>query len=1493
MKDLESTSSSSSRDEHEENNNNSHPYSGYTARVAQEVQELARTLSHSSQLQIQNNPSRRNSLVESSNHEKGSEFGLLPIDENGEFVDQRLNPDSEDFNAAYWIGNAHKLVMSDTEYFKPINIGVSYKNLRAYGNATDADYQSTFLNTISKYVSLFVREKILKHSSPTFDILKPMDGLLKPGETTVVLGRPGAGCSTFLKTIACQTYGFHIDKDSILKYNALSPADIAKHFRGEVVYCAETETHFPQLTVGDTLEFAARLRTPQNRPLGVGREEYAKHITSVVMALYGLSHTRNTKVGNDYIRGVSGGERKRVSIAEITLNNAKVQCWDNSTRGLDSATALEFVKAVKAGADIIGNTPLIAIYQCSQEAYDLFDNVVLMYEGYQIYFGSAKLAKQYFLDMGYYCPERQTTADFLTSLTNPAERIAKPGFEALVPRTPEEFYHRWQNSPQRQQLVQDIDEYLKSRDEAEEKRALIEAHEARQSNHMKPASPYTVSFFMQVRYIAYRNFLRVKGNPSVTLFQIFANTIMSLILSSIFYNLPNDTSSFYHRTAALFFAVLFNAFSCVLEIFALYEARPIVEKHKKYALYHPGADACASILTELPTKLLSAVGFNFIYYFMINFRRHPGNFFFYFLINFFATLVMSHIFRTIGAATKRLEEAMTPAAILLLALTIFTGFVIPTPNMRGWSRWINYINPLAYAFESLIANEFHNRLFPCAQFVPAGGSYPTVGPNRICTPVGSIVGQNFVNGTNFMVESFVYRNLHKWRNFGIMIGYMMFFFGTYMLLCEINKGAMQKGEVLLFQKRGLKKMKKAQKDIESGEIGKDTPEFENPPTDNSDESKQVLETGGHTFFWRNLTYQVKIKTEDRVILNKVDGWVKPGQVTALMGASGAGKTTLLNALSDRLTSGVVTDGVRLVDGKPLDSSFQRSIGYVQQQDLHLETSTVREALEFSALLRQSKSIPKKEKLAYVDHVIKLLEMEKYADAVVGVSGEGLNVEQRKRLSIGVELVAKPKLLVFLDEPTSGLDSQTAWSVCKLIRKLADNGQAILCTIHQPSAILLAEFDRLLFLQRGGETVYFGDLGKNFTTLINYFEKYGAPKCPPEANPAEWMLEVIGAAPGSKANQNYYDVWLNSTEYKEMNQELDTMEVELAKKPEDDDPHRLDSYAASYWNQYILVTKRIFEQNWRTPSYIYSKLLLVIASSLFNGFSFFKASNSIQSLQNQLYSIFMLFPIVHTLIQQFVPTHLSQRDLYEVRERPSKTFNWFAYIGAQVTSEIPWNILCGTICYFCWYYPVGFYNNASLTDTVHERGAFMWFALVLFFIYTSTLGQMCLSFMSSGENAVHLAVLLLIMCLAFAGVLVSKDDMPGFWIFMYRFNPFTYLVSVMLSVGLVNSPVECSVKEYLRFPPPEGYTCGEYMTPYMSVAGGYLVDKNSTLECAFCIMSTKNVFLHEVGANYDTRGRDIGVFIAFTAFNIICTFCFYYLARVPNNILTKLFKKKKN
>ena len=157
---------------------------------------------------------------------------------------------------------------------------------------------------------------------------------------------------------------------------------------------------------------------------------------------------------------------------------------------------------------------------------------------------------------------------------------------------------------------------------------------------------------------------------------------------------------------------------------------------------------------------------------------------------------------------------------------------------------------------------------------------------------------------------------------------------------------------------------------------------------------------------------------------------------------------------------------RVTDALLGDDSFQRKTGYVQQQDLHLPTATVRETLEFSALLRQPSRYSKPEKLAYVDEVINMLEMQAYRDAVVGVPGEGLNVEQRKRLTIGVELVARPALLLFLDEPTSGLDSQTSWSIVNLLTKLSKSGQAVLCTIHQPSAILFQRFDRLLLLAKG-------------------------------------------------------------------------------------------------------------------------------------------------------------------------------------------------------------------------------------------------------------------------------------------------------------------------------------------------------------------------------------------------------------------------------------------
>ena len=294
----------------------------------------------------------------------------------------------------------------------------------------------------------------------------------------------------------------------------------------------------------------------------------------------------------------------------------------------------------------------------------------------------------------------------------------------------------------------------------------------------------------------------------------------------------------------------------------------------------------------------------------------------------------------------------------------------------------------------------------------------------------------------------------------------------------------------------------------------------------------------------------------------------------------------------------VVSGDMLVDGRIRDDSFQRKTGYVQQQDLHLGTATVREALVFSALLRQPASTPEHEKIAYVDEVISLLEMREYADAVIGEIGEGLNVEQRKRLSIGVELAAKPQLLLFLDEPTSGLDSQTSWSICDLMRKLVNNGQAILCTIHQPSAMLFERFDRLLLLAHGGRTVYFGDIGKESQTLIDYFVSNSASPCPQGVNPAEWMLATIGATPGVKNEIDWPQKWQCSHEKSLVDTELERLAFTALRASNNsvrEDQESQGEFAAPLVKQSAIVTKRIFQQYWRSPSYIYSKAFLGIGS----------------------------------------------------------------------------------------------------------------------------------------------------------------------------------------------------------------------------------------------------------------------------------------------------------
>ena len=367
---------------------------------------------------------------------------------------------------------------------------------------------------------------------------------------------------------------------------------------------------------------------------------------------------------------------------------------------------------------------------------------------------------------------------------------------------------------------------------------------------------------------------------------------------------------------------------------------------------------------------------------------------------------------------------------------------------------------------------------------------------------------------------------------------------------------------------------------------------------------------------------------------------------------------------------------------------------------------------------------------------------------------GLNVEQRKRLTIGVEMAARPALLLFLDEPTSGLDSQTSWSILSLLEKLARNGQAILCTIHQPSSILFQRFDRLLLLARGGKTVYFGPIGDSSRTLINYFVGNGASPCPPGENPAEWMLDVIGASAGSRSERDWPQVWRDSNELRGVHQELENMKFERSKvqhsSGDSGDRSAYNEYAVGNLLQLYQVQKRVFEQYWRTPSYIYSKLLLCVGGALFIGLSFVNANKTIQGLQNQLFGVFMLMTFFSEICQQIMPHFVTQRSLYEVRERSSKTYSWQAFMLSNILVEIPWSFLCSILIFVCWYYPIGLYRNAELTDTVHERGIMTFLFVLAFLLFASSFAHMSIAAIDTAENASNIVNLVFIMMIIFCG-----------------------------------------------------------------------------------------------------------------------------------------------
>ncbi|KAL2019399.1 hypothetical protein VTK56DRAFT_9690 [Thermocarpiscus australiensis] len=1342
---------------------------------------------------------------------------------------------------------------------RPKHIGVYWDGLTVKGMGGQTNYVKTFPDAFVDFFDVITPiRRMLGFGKKGVEatLLDNFKGVCKPGEMILVLGKPGSGCTTFLKTIANQRYGYTAVTGEVL-YGPFTAKEF-RVYRGEAVYNEEDDIHHPTLTVEQTLGFALDVKIPGKLPAGITKQQFKEKVITTLLKMFNIEHTRKTIVGNPFVRGISGGERKRVSIAEMLVTNACILSWDNSTRGLDASTALDFIKSLRVQTNLYKTSTFVSLYQASENIYNLFDKVMVIDEGKQVYFGPASEARAYFEGLGFLPRPRQTTPDYVTGCTDAFEREYQEGRSPEnAPHSPATLEAAFKESKFAKDLEEEMVEYKKKLAEEPDKHEdfRIAVREQKRRGASKK-SPYSVGFHQQVWALMKRQFLLKRQDVLALVLSWLRNIIIAIVLGTLYLNLGQTSASAFSKGGLLFISLLHNIFSAFSELAGTMTGRAVVNKHRAYAFHRPSALWIAQIFVDQIFSAAQVMVFSLIVYFMTNLVRDAGAFFTFYLLLLSANLSMTLFFRILGCVSPDFDYAVKFATTSITLMIITAGYLIQWQSQQVWLRWIYYVNLVGLSFSALMENEFSRTDMTCTaeSLIPAGPEYTNIS-HQVCTLPGSTPGTLDISGTAYIEKGFSYSPDQLWRNWGIVVAIIVFFLTMNIVAGEIVRFGMGGNQARVFQKPNAERRRLNEELLRKKE------EKRKGQAQESDSELNIKSESILT--WENLCYDVPVPGGTRRLLDNVFGYVKPGELTALMGASGAGKTTLLDVLAARKNIGVISGDI-LVDGVKPGKEFQRGTSYAEQLDVHEPTQTIREALRFSADLRQPFETPREEKYRYVEEIIALLEMETFADAIIGSPEAGLTVEQRKRVTIGVELAAKPELLLFLDEPTSGLDSQSAFNIVRFLKKLAAAGQAILCTIHQPNAALFESFDRLLLLKSGGRCVYFGDIGKDACVVREYLTRHGAVPQPTD-NVAEFMLEAIGAGSSPRiGNRDWADIWAESPELANVKDTISRMKEARRAAGAQRRPELEKEYASPFWHQIKVVVRRATIAHWRTPNYLFTRLFNHFVIALLTGLAFLNLDNSRQSLQYKVFVMFQVTVLPALIISQIEVMYHVKRALF-FREQSSKMYSSFVFALSLLVAEMPYSILCAVCFFLPLYYIPGMQAESS-------RAGYQFFMVLITEVFSVTLGQALSALTPSLFISSQFDPFIFVTFALFCGVTIPYPQMPaGYRTWLYQLNPFTRLIGGMVVTALHELPVVCAPQELNAFRAPPGVTCGEYMRPFFDRGGpGYLVS-NDTADCQYCAYKVGDQFYEALGLSFDNRWRDLGIYTAYIGSNLIILF----------------------
>lgn len=876
-------------------------------------------------------------------------------------------------------------------------------------------------------------------------LLTSVSASLAPGTLTAILGGSGSGKTTLLNTVSSRISSPRLAQSGSVLFGAQPSIHSVRS-----AYVTQTDVLLPTLTARETLQYSADLRLPPPSTA----EDRRRMVDEIILEL-GLKEAADTRVGSSLHRGLSGGEKRRVSIGVQMLANPSVLFLDEPTTGLDASSAFQLVRTLKNLA-AKGRTVVVTIHQPRSEIWGLFDNLILLSKGSPVYSGAMTECLPWFEAQGFQMP----------AFVNPAEYVID--LAAVDNRSPE---LEAESTARVDRLKQAWKQESAARFGAVEKNTT--ASDTGHGISLK-RNRHGTSFTRQVMVMTSRTLKTTYRDPMGMVAAIMQAVIMGLCTGYIFYDLSRDQAGIRSRQGFMYTtAALEGYLFLVFEVYRLTLDLPVFDREH--------SEGCATALPFLLSRRLARfvtedlpvpIIFSVISYWMAGLNRDPARFMTYFAI----TLINQYIAVTCAmccvTASRHFAGASLISNLVYTLQSFACGFFIQSNTIAIWLRWLKYLTYTFYVFGALCGNEFHDSFYDCPY--PGGESNPEC---------ALYTGSSILQSLGFPAE---------WVTIPIIVSSC--FAVVFYCLSWV-------GLTYVKQDMTIARARVSEKDLSAGKEKMAPRPIEQVRTIDVSLEKFALDLDKRSPWGKKLPR--------KTILTPVTATFEAGKLNVIMGPSGSGKTSLLNAMALRLHNNTTTRyrlaGKIAFNGAEPSTAVIRSVcSYVcQDDDALLPSLTVRETLRFAAGLRLPRFMSSAEKHARAEEVLRKMGLGDCADNLVGNElVKGISGGEKRRVTIAVQILTDPRILL-LDEPTSGLDAFTASSIMEVLRGLAAEGRTLILTVHQARSDLFGHFGNVLLLARGGMPVYSGAAG----AMLAHFGELGR-ECPRNTNPADFVMDLI-------------------------------------------------------------------------------------------------------------------------------------------------------------------------------------------------------------------------------------------------------------------------------------------------------------------------------------------------------------------------------------------------